>query len=173
MKPGKEISAATVTKGIISGSGPTQDQNDPKLKAKFNMIEHFSKKIENDIQFFTLRIAKIPESRQKIFLEYRGLKNYRHYLERLFAESKHLLSEPEEKIMNLKSSTSYSNWVRMTSSFLVKEERKVLLENGQKESKPFPVIASLMNNKNRQVRDTAARSSMIFWKRTLILQKLR
>jgi oligoendopeptidase F len=136
----------------------TQDQNDPKLKAKFNMIEHFSKKIENDIQFFSLRIAKIPVSQQRRFLEYKGLKDYRHYLERLFAESKHLLSEPEEKIMNLKSSTSYFNWVKMTSSFLAKEERKVLLEDGQREIKPFPVIASLMNNKKKQVRDTAARS---------------
>ena len=36
-----------------------QDQNNPDLKAKFNKIENFSKKIENDIQFFHLRIAKI------------------------------------------------------------------------------------------------------------------
>jgi len=135
----------------------TQDQNDPKLKAQFNTIEHFSKKIENDIQFFSLRIAKIPVSRQRKFLGYRGLKDYRHYLERLFAESKFLLSEPEEKIMNLQSSTSYSNWVKMTASFLSREERMVLLENGQKESRPFPVIASLMNNRNKKVRDTASR----------------
>ena len=38
----------------------TQDQNNPQLKAKFNTIDNFSKKIENDIQFFPLRIAKIP-----------------------------------------------------------------------------------------------------------------
>jgi oligoendopeptidase F len=136
----------------------TQDQNDPKLKAKFNMIEHFSKKIENDIQFFSLRIAKIPAKQQKKFLEYAGLRGYRHYLERLFAESKYLLGEPEEKIMNLKSSTSYYNWVKMTSSFLAKEESKVLLENGKRESKPFSVIASLLNSKNKQVRNTAAKS---------------
>ena len=43
----------------------SQDQNDPKLKAKFNKIEHFSKRIENDIQFFHLRIAKIPKSLRK------------------------------------------------------------------------------------------------------------
>ena len=136
----------------------TQDQNDPKLKAQFNTIEHFSKTIENDIQFFSLRIAKIPVSRQKKFLEYKGLRDYRHYLERLFAESKHLLSEPEEKIMNLISSTSYSNWVRMTSSFLAKEERTVLVEDGMMGKKSFSEIASLMNNKNKLVRDSAAKS---------------
>jgi oligoendopeptidase F len=133
-----------------------QDQNDPGLKAKFNTVEHFGKKIENDMQFFHLRIAGIPEKSQRKFLEYRGLDEYRHFLERIFAEAKYLLSEPEERIMNLKSSTSYSNWVKMTSGFLAKEERKILLENGKQGMKTFSEISSSMNSKHRRVRDSAA-----------------
>jgi len=136
----------------------SQNQNDPVLKAKFNLIEQFSKKIQNDIQFFYLRIAKIPERLQKKFIQYPGLKEYRHYLERLFAESKYLLSEPEEKIMNLKSPSSYANWVKMTSSFLAKEERPVISENGQRGMKPFSEIASLMNSRQKNVRDSAAKA---------------
>lgn len=136
----------------------TQDQNAPDLKAKFNQIEHFSKKIENDIQFFYLRIAKIPEKQQNKFLEYAGLKDYRHFLERIFAESEYLLSEPEEKIINLKTPTSYSNWVRMTSSFLAREERKIIPEGGKKENKTFSEILSLMNSKQKRVRDSAAKA---------------
>jgi oligoendopeptidase F len=136
----------------------SQNQNDPVLKAKFNLIEQFSKKIQNDIQFFYLRIAKIPEKLQKRFIQYPGLKEYRHYLERLFAESKYLLSEPEEKIMNLKSPSSYANWVKMTSSFLAKEERSVISENGQRGMKPFSEIASLMNSGQKKVRDSAAKA---------------
>jgi oligoendopeptidase F len=136
----------------------SQNQNDPVLKAKFNLIEQFSKKIQNDIQFFYLRIAKIPENLQKRFIQYPGLKEYRHYLERLFAESKYLLSEPEEKIMNLKSPSSYANWVKMTSSFLAKEERSVISENGQRGMKPFSEIASLMNSGQKKVRDSAAKA---------------
>jgi oligoendopeptidase F len=136
----------------------TQDQNDPKLKAKFNQIEHLSKKIENDIQFFYLRIAKIPVKQQKRFLEYAGLKAYKHVLDRIFAESKYLLSEPEEKILNLKSPTSYSNWVRMTSGFLAKEEKEVILENGKRDNRNFSEILSLMNNKQKTVRDSAAKA---------------
>ncbi|MCL5019355.1 MAG: hypothetical protein M1426_02610, partial [Patescibacteria group bacterium] len=30
----------------------SQDENDPKLKAKFNQVQEFSKKLENDLQFF-------------------------------------------------------------------------------------------------------------------------
>jgi oligoendopeptidase F len=83
-----------------------QDQNDPALKAKFNKIEEFSRRIENGIQFFSLRIAKIPRGRQKKFLDYEGLRPYRHFLDRIFAGARYLLSEPEEKIVNLKEQTS-------------------------------------------------------------------
>ena len=135
----------------------TQDQNNPKLKAKFNQIENFSKRIENESQFFHLRISRMPKTLQKKFLEYAGLKDYKHFLERIFAESKYLLGEPEEKILNLKTSTSYSNWVKMTSGFLAKEERMVILEDGSKKIKTFSEILSLMNSKNKRVRDSAAR----------------
>jgi oligoendopeptidase F len=136
----------------------SQDQNNPNFKAKFNKIENRSKKIANDIQFFYLRTAKIPKSRHRKFLEYNGLKVYKHFLERTFAESRYLLSEPEEKILNLKTSTSYSNWVKMTSGFLSKEERKVFLEDDRKYNKTFSEILSLLNSKDKKVRDSAAKA---------------
>ena len=136
----------------------SQDQNDPALKARSNKIEDFSRKIENDMQFFQLRIGKIAKKDQEKFLQYRGLKEYRHLLERIFAESRYLLSEPEERIMNLKTSTSYSNWIKMTSGFLAKEERPVLLENRGREAKTLSEISSLMNSKNKSVRDSAAKA---------------
>ncbi|MCL4490516.1 MAG: M3 family oligoendopeptidase [Nitrospirae bacterium] len=135
-----------------------QDQNSPELKAKFNKIEEFSRTIQTDIQFFQLRLAKIPEDRQHTFLEYGGLRDYKHFLARIFAESKYLLSEPEERILNLKAPTSYSNWVRMTSGFLAKEEGEVIAENGKKGIKNFSEIISLMDNKDRKVRASAAKT---------------
>jgi oligoendopeptidase F len=133
-----------------------QDQNDPKLKARFNKIEEFSKKIENDIQFFHLRIARIKPEAQPKFLEHGGLAKYRHFLERIFAESRFHLSEPEEKILNLKSATSYSNWTKMTSGFLSKEERSVVTEEGVRKARPFSEIVGLMNSKSKRTRDSAA-----------------
>jgi oligoendopeptidase F len=135
-----------------------QDQNDPKLRAKFNKVEYFSRKIENDMQFFHLRIAGIPGKYHRRFLDYKGLKKYRHFLERIFAESKYLLSEPEERILNLKSATSYANWTRMTSGFLAKEERQVTVENGTTLTKTFSEISSLMNSRYKAVRDSAAKA---------------
>jgi len=135
-----------------------QDMNSPVLKAKLNKAENFSRRIQNDIQFFHLRISKIPKSRQKRFLEYRGLKAYAHFLERLFAESRYLLSEPEERVLNLKTPTSYSHWVRMTAGFLAKEEREVLAEEGRKEVRNFSEILSLMNSRDRRTRDSAGKA---------------
>jgi oligoendopeptidase F len=133
-----------------------QDQNDPKLKAKLNKIQDFSKKIENDSQFFYLRVARIPPEDQQRFLDHEALRKYRHYLERIFAESRYHLSEPEEKIMNLKSPTSYGNWTRMTEGFLSKEERAVITEKGLKKVLPFSEISGLMNSKTKRVRNAAA-----------------
>lgn len=134
------------------------DRNNPGLKARFNKLEEFSRRLENDIQFFHLRIAKIPKARQTAFLKYPGLGKYKHFLERIFSESKYLLGENVEKVLNLKSTTSYANWVRMTSDFLAKEEAKVLLEDGKSGTKTLAEIASLTSSKNRKVRDIAARA---------------
>lgn len=135
-----------------------QDENNPALKAKNNKIEDFSRRIQNDIRFFEMRIGKIPAGRRRLFLEYKGLRPYRHFLEQIFAAARYMLSEPEEKILNLKASTSYSNWVRMTSGFLAREEGRVIMEGGSAQIKHFSEILSLINSGNKQTRDSAARA---------------
>lgn len=142
-----------------------QDQNDPALKAASGQLENFSRKIRNDIQFFTLRIAKIPPEKQEEFLRTRGLLEYRHFLRRIFAEAKYMLSEPEEKILNMKSSTSYSNWVKLTSGFLAKEDGSVLLEDGSKGMKNISEMLSLLDSKNGKVRNSSAKALNIIFSR--------
>lgn len=135
-----------------------QDQNDPKLKAQDNKIDEFSTKLQNEIQFFTIRLSKVSPVTQKKFLSSPLLKDYRHFLEKLFLEAKHLLSEPEEKIMNLKSAPAYNNWVKMTSAFLAKETRPTLTEGGKVEPKGETELLSLISSQNKQVRDSAAKA---------------
>lgn len=132
------------------------DEANPDIKAKVNKVDEFAVKISNDLQFFTMRIAKIDQEIQGEFLLYPLLLPYKHFLERVFSENKYLLSEPEEKILNLKSSVAYGNWVKMTSSFLSKEEREVILEDGTKKLENFSAITSLLNNTKKEVRDSAA-----------------
>ncbi len=134
----------------------TQDQNNPLLRAKVNRSEDFSNELSNQIQFFAHRLALVDKATQKRFLTSPLLASYRHFLERLFAEAKYLLSEPEEKLMLLKSRTAHSNWVQMTESFITKEER-VITVGKKKIRKTFPELSQLMNHSDKKIRDQAAR----------------
>ncbi|QQG44758.1 MAG: M3 family oligoendopeptidase [Candidatus Roizmanbacteria bacterium] len=142
-----------------------KDQLDPKLRSKYNQTQDFKNKIDNKMRFFYLSLAKISPENQKRLLKYVRdadlhplLSPYKHFLETIFKESKHLLSEEEENILSLKSVPAYENWVKMTASFLSKEERKVLLEDGTKVKKSFSEILSLVDSTNEKVRDEAARA---------------
>ncbi len=132
------------------------DENNPDIKAKDALITEFAKDIANEMMFFTHRLAQIPQQKQQEFLSYPQLEKYRHFLEKLFAEAKYLLSEKEEQILLLKSDPAYGNWTRMTSGFLSKEEREVVNEQGTSELKNFSEIMSLMDSQNKMVRDSAA-----------------
>ncbi|PIR43751.1 hypothetical protein COV24_01185 [candidate division WWE3 bacterium CG10_big_fil_rev_8_21_14_0_10_32_10] len=135
----------------------TQDQNDTTIKAFNNTIDDFSTKIANDIQFFEMRLAKISPEKQTEFLKSPELKEYHHFLKILFQNAKYLLSEKEEKILNLKSSVSHSNWVNMLSGILAKQEKEILVSSNKKEKRNFSqIIGKYINDKNKKVRDSAA-----------------
>lgn len=133
------------------------DQTNADVKARLNKVDEFSRNLYNNLQFFTHRIALIEESKQLTILQYADLSDYRHFLTKLFQEGKYLLSEAEEKILNLKAKTSSSNWIQLTSELLAKEEGSIINSEGKKEKKNFSEIISLMDNKNKPTRDSAAK----------------
>jgi len=132
-----------------------QEEDNLDLRAKFNKAHQVAIQIENDIQFFTMRLSKIPEAKQQEFLASSLLKNYHKFLKALFLQAKYLLSESEEKIINLYSKTSYSNWVKMTSALLSEEEAEVLISPTKKEKKSFSELMTLMSNPEEKVRKSA------------------
>jgi len=132
------------------------DQNNSELKAKESKINEISVDIENQIQFFTHRLSRVDSAKQQEFLSSVELKEYRHFLEILFNSSKHLLSEAEEKILNLKHFTSHTKWVQMLEGFLSKEERKIVMEDGTSQIQNFSQIINLTSHKNKSIRDQAA-----------------
>lgn len=120
---------------------------DPKLKARTNQIDEKAVAWGNRMQFFELNLAKIEPKKQKQFLSNPTLARYHYFLKRLFELAKYMLSEPEEKILNLKSKTSHSNWVQMTEESLDKEERG---------GKNFAQLSSLISVPDKTVRDESA-----------------
>jgi len=135
------------------------EEANTEVKAKYNQINDFSLELSNQLQFFELSLARLPQKLHNKFLSHPKLQDYRHFLEKLFAQSPYLLSDREEKIIRLKEQSSYANWVKLTSSFLAVEKAQVLLENGQVAVKPFSEIYSILNSRQKSVRDKAAKAT--------------
>lgn len=132
-----------------------KDQNDPAVKAQMAKAEDFANEIKNEMDFFEIRLSKIPENTRAEFLAHPSLSRHRHYLERVFAHGKHILSEPEEKILTLKYQTANDAWKKMVSGFLAREERDVVIDN-KAQRKNMSEIQSLLSDTRKSVRDSAA-----------------
>ena len=141
--------------GYYFGLRSTQEENNPKLKGILNKINETATKIDNDGQFFELKLAKVSPTIQKKFLKSKDLQPYHYWLKKLFANAKYLLSEPEEKILNLKSMPAHGQWIDMTSTLLAKQSRIILDENGKKVKKPLAEIINLSASSKKKVRDQA------------------
>jgi len=132
------------------------DRVNPKYKAINNKLDDVATKLFNKIQFFELRLAKVDKQTQKKFLASPLLKDYKHFLQKLFDSSKFLLSEAEEKILNLKSSVSHGDWVQMVQEFISKEEREYLDDDGKKKKGSFEVLLKTSSyGKTKKQRDFA------------------
>ncbi|MDO8579385.1 MAG: M3 family oligoendopeptidase [bacterium] len=81
------------------------------------LMERFAKN-DHKIVFFELSLAKISVNRQKKFLKSKKLKHFIYYLDFIFKRAKYDLSEPEEKILGLKSIPAYQQWVMGTEKIL-------------------------------------------------------
>jgi oligoendopeptidase F len=132
------------------------DQADPIIKGKEKQATDFAIKIANEVNFFEIELSKVPVEKQQEFITSPLLADYKHYLERLFAEAKYILTEQEERIMSLEWGTSYGDWVDMTERFLGKEERSILTSSGKRKKKTFTEILSMIDNEDKKIRDDAA-----------------
>jgi oligoendopeptidase F len=140
-----------------------QDLSNNNIRAINTKLEEFITKIQNDIQFFELNLAKIPKEKQKELLSGRAnghsrLRKYHHFLSRIFANAQYMLSDKEERIMNLKSSPSHGNWVEMVDRFLSQEERTILDEEEKQIPATFDIVMNYMMSTKKNVRDTAAQA---------------
>ncbi len=83
-----------------------------EVEARRNKYLNLLTSAQNEILFFELNLGKIREEQQTIFLQSALLAPYHYYLKKLFDYSQHQLSEPEEKILNLKNASSRFLWIQ-------------------------------------------------------------
>ena len=135
-----------------------QDQDNALIKAQVGKLTEFSTKLSNELQFFELRLATILPVNQQVFLDLPAILPYQNWLKRLFSQAKYVLSEREERILNLKYPSSQGNWKKLTAALLSAEQRILPLADGSKETVPFAQISKLASDQNKAVRDAACQA---------------
>jgi oligoendopeptidase F len=100
------------------------NSNDETILSTANQADEFATKMHNEMLFFELSLSQISPEKQSEFLSSPMLTEYRHFLERRFQESKHLLTPEAEKVLNILTKTSYYNRDEMRDKMLSKQEAK-------------------------------------------------
>jgi len=133
-----------------------QEETNTKVKAAVTKLKDHAVHLANELDFFTIRLAKVPPAVQKKFLAAQELAPYHRFIGKLFEHAKHVLSEPEERIMNLKSAPAYDAWTDLTSNLLAEETCVVPDDSGKRKVVTVADLLSLISSQKKKVRDTAA-----------------
>jgi oligoendopeptidase F len=124
---------ATLLAGYASMSF-AQDTSDQKAQSLLSQVDGVMAELENAVMFFTLWWKDLPEAEAGPLLQ--AAPGYRYMLSRARAFKDHTLTEPEEKIINIKDLTgrelvtrlydSITNGYSFDPAFLPLEERRPL-----------------------------------------------
>ena len=101
-----------------------KDSNNKIVRAKMNLISQRLQKLGNVVVFFEINLSKILPEYQKKFLASKKLLHFRYYLEKIFEDGKYVLTEPEEKILSLKSLPSHGLWTEAVNKIQNKQTVK-------------------------------------------------
>jgi oligoendopeptidase F len=127
------------------------DQADPKRGALLQRVQERATAIETKLLFFELEWAALEDERAEELLQAEGLEFCRHYLRSARRYRPHLLSEPEEKILAEKATSSQRAWARLFGELVA--ALRVKLDD---EEVPLDVGLSQLQAPDREVRRAAA-----------------
>ncbi len=146
----EKISELPISKPILYLSySQTLNSKDEKVRAKLNLVSQAFSKIGNKVLFFDVRLSKIDKKLQKKFLESKKLSKFKYLLKKTFESSKYVLSEPEEKIMSLKSLTSRALWSDLTEKLL----HKITINHNGKDMPISEAMALSLDSTSRKERE--------------------
>jgi oligoendopeptidase F len=135
----------------------SMDSSKPAVGAFYQKIKVRTTKIAEHVIFFELELLTINNSKFKKLIDSNKLKNYKRYLEILFKQKKHRLSEKEEVILAQKSLTSRSAFVRLFDQ-LAGQRRFKFEYKGKKFNLQQTEILNLRLDKDRGLRKAASES---------------
>lgn len=120
------------------------DSQNKKVQASIAKFEPRVISAYNNILFFNIKLGKISKENQRKFINSEKLKKYRYFLKDIFDNSKYDLSEDAEKVLNLKSTTSYTMWVDGFKKLISKQTIK-FKKNGKMQDIPLGQAMTFMH----------------------------
>ena len=112
----------------LSFSADTQDQRAQTLQ---NRVLQFLAEVENRSMFFSLWWKELDDENAKRLMSNSG--DYRYYLEAIRLYKPHTLSEPEEKVMNIKNITGANALTNLYDSITNRYMFKMKVNGKEKE----------------------------------------
>jgi oligoendopeptidase F len=137
--------------GSYAGLDFATDTTDAARGARMQMVEERSTAISTKLLFFELEWAELPDDRVDALLADGRLGIARHYLRSARRYRPHLLSEPEEVILNEKSVTGRNAWQR-----LFEEQVSTLTVDLDGDTTTLEAALARLHAPDRDVRRTAA-----------------
>jgi oligoendopeptidase F len=92
-----------------------QDTQNPRHGALLQFAQEHNTQIRQHLLFFELEWMDLPDAKAQKYIQAPELERYRHYLERVRLFKPHKLSEPEEKLLDLKANTGARAFQRLFS----------------------------------------------------------
>src|SRR5207244_2983716 len=89
------------------------DTSDPKHGAFLQRMRERGTEVSLHLLFFELELNRVEEEKLRPLLEDAALAPYRHFVQTLRAFREHMLTEPEEKLLEEKANTGSRAFVRL------------------------------------------------------------
>jgi len=132
----------------------TEDMSDEKRANFLQQVQEKITDISSGLVFFTLEINDLSEdSLIKMYKESDGLKHYKPWLDQVRAYKDHQLSKDIEKLLNEKSLSSRSNWVRLYNELFSRIRFDL-----DRQKLPISDILNCLSDKDPKKREAAAKT---------------
>jgi len=151
----KEFEEITTRMHTIGGYAElwfTEDTQDQKAQSLLAKVEQLSADISNRVMFFTLWWKSIEDEIANPLMEDVG--DYHYWLEEMRHQKPFTLSEPEEKIINIKDVTGASALVNLYDAFTNRYTFQLTLDHEEKELTRGELMA-LVRRPNSNLRAAA------------------
>ena len=140
--------------GSYTGLLYAADTANPENRDVEQRVEQRSTEIKNSLLFFELDWLKLDVGIAQRLIDDPALQPYRHYLASLRRYRPHILSEPEEKVINEKDNTGRNAFGRLFSE-ITSSLTFSLEKDGKTQELNLSQILSLLHDPERELRKRA------------------